>query len=64
MPQTADDDERVTWKVPEAARIAGCGDRALRKAIAEGKVPHLRFGRNILIPRLAFLKYLNSAGGK
>jgi excisionase family DNA binding protein len=62
MPQTADDEKRVTLKVPEAAKIAGCGEKALRRAIAEGKVPHLRFGRNIILPRLAFLNYINSAG--
>lgn len=63
MPQ-ANDDAPVTLKVPEAARIARCGERAIRKAIAEGKIPHLRWGRNIVIPRLAFLKFLNTAGSQ
>lgn len=59
MPKT---DEKLTLKVPEAAKLAGCGDRSIRNAIAEGAIPHLKFGRNIVIPRSAFLRWLDSAG--
>jgi excisionase family DNA binding protein len=52
---------RVTMKVPEAARIAGCGERAIRNGIEEGTIPHLKFGRNIVIPRSTFLAWLESA---
>jgi excisionase family DNA binding protein len=54
--------KRATLKVPEAAEIAGTGQSAIRNAIAEGRIPHLRFGRNILIPREPFLKWLNGRG--
>ena len=54
---------RATWKIPEAARYAGCGDRAIRRGIQQGRIPHIRLGRNILIPRSAFVKWIDSAGG-
>lgn len=52
----------MTLKVPEAAQIAGCGERAIRNGIDDGSIPHLRFGRNIVIPRSAFIRWLDSAG--
>jgi excisionase family DNA binding protein len=52
----------VTFNVPEAAQTAGCGERAIRKGIDEGRIPHIRFGRNIRIPRSAFLRWIDSAG--
>jgi excisionase family DNA binding protein len=51
-----------TMKIPETARVAGCGQQAIRKGIAAGVIPHLKFGRNIVIPKQAFLRFLNSAG--
>lgn len=63
MKQRKTDSDRVTLKVPEAARIAGCGEQAIRNGITTGQIPHLRFGRNIVIPRAAFLRYIDSAGG-
>jgi hypothetical protein len=53
---------RVTLKVPEAALLAGCGERSIRDGI-NGAIPHLRFGRNIVIPKAAFLRWLETAGG-
>ena len=41
--------ERATYKVVEAARVAGVGGAAIRRGIAEGSIPHIKFGRNILI---------------
>ncbi len=58
-----DDTVRATLKVEEAARIAGCGGMAIRKGIAAGVIPHLRFGRNIVIPKKTFLQYLDTCGG-
>ncbi len=53
---------RATYKVREAARIAGCGERAIRNGLASNRIPHLRLGRNILIPRNAFHLWLDSCG--
>ena len=58
------DEVRVTLKVGEAAKLAGCGQRAIRNGVDEGSIPHLRFGRNSVIPRAAFLQWLESAAMK
>jgi len=62
MAQVKTDGTRVTLKIPEAARIAGCGARAIRNGINDGSIPHIKFGRNIVIPRAAFLRWLDRAG--
>lgn len=62
--KTVDDQVRATLKIHEAAQIAGVGTRAIYVGVKTGKIPHLMFGRNILIPRTAFLRWLDSCGGK
>ena len=62
MTQARTKQTRLTLKVDEAAALAGCGQRAIRLGIADGYIPHLRLGRNILIPRSAFLRWLDAAG--
>lgn len=57
-----DENVRATYKVPEAARVAGSGPAAIRKGIASGLIPHIRLGRNILIPKRAFHQWLDSCG--
>lgn len=53
---------RITLKVSEAADLAGCGERSIRNGIAAGIIPHIKFGRNIVIPKTAFLRCLDTAG--
>ena len=53
---------RATYKVPEAARVAGVGQSAIRIGIKQGRIPHIRFGRNVLIPKAAFIRWLDSCG--
>jgi excisionase family DNA binding protein len=53
---------RVTIQVSEAALLAGSGERSIRDLIKAGIIPHLKFGRNIKIPRAAFLRWLDSCG--
>jgi excisionase family DNA binding protein len=50
----------ATLKVWEAAAIARVGTAAIRKGIATGRIPAIRFGRNILIPTRAFRAFLDS----
>ena len=55
----------ATITVDEAHEIIGVDKisrGALYNAIENNEVPHLRLGRRILIPRTAFLKWLESAG--
>ena len=54
--------ERAVYRVPEAARVAGVGQSAIRIGVKAGTVPHIRFGRNILIPKVAFHRWLDSCG--
>lgn len=55
-------DTCATYRVPEAARVAGVGGLAIRSGIKNGRIPHIRFGRNILIPKAAFHRWLDSCG--
>jgi excisionase family DNA binding protein len=57
-----DENVRQTLRVSEAARIAGSGERAIRLGVASGTIPHIRFGRNIVIPKRAFQLWLDSCG--
>jgi excisionase family DNA binding protein len=52
----------ATYKVEEAARVARVGSGAIRRGIKAGTIPHIRFGRNILIPKNAFHRFLDSCG--
>lgn len=53
---------KATYKIPEAAKVAGCGPLQIRKRVAAGQIPHIRFGRQVVIPKKAFEIWLNSAG--
>ena len=59
------DETDATLTVDEAHRIIG-KDKISRggfyAAINRKEIPHLRLGHRILIPRHAFLKWLNAAG--
>jgi excisionase family DNA binding protein len=59
-----DERNRATWRIREAAKVMGTGEKALRDAIKAGVIPHLRFGRSIVIPKSALAKFLESAGEK
>ena len=52
----------VTYKVGEAAEVAGVGEVAIRNGIKAGVIPHIRFGRNILIPKATFHRWLEACG--
>lgn len=57
-------EDRATYKTWEAAVMAGCGDRSIRTLVAKGIVPSIRFGRHVVIPKQAFMRWLDSCGGK
>lgn len=54
---------RAVYNVSEAAKIAGVGERAIRRGIKERRIPHLTFGRNIVLPKSAFHAWLDRCGG-
>jgi excisionase family DNA binding protein len=60
------DVERTTLTVDEAHALLG-GNQAISRAsfyaaIGRDEVPHLKLGKRILIPRNAFVRWLESAG--
>lgn len=63
MRARTDESVRATYKISEAAKVAGTGERAIRQGVAAGSIPHIKFGRNILIPRTAFHRWLDTCGG-
>lgn len=56
--------ERLTLTVQEAARLLGLSRNSAYQGIATGDIPHIKVGKRILVPRLAFQKMLESADNK
>ena len=50
--------ERLTYSVPEAARVLGLSRMAAYQAVSEGTIPAIRIGRRILVPRRALERLL------
>ena len=64
VPQTVgesfgDHDKRLVLSVPEAAELLGLSTPTAYQAVNAGKIPNIRIGRRILIPRAALLKFLS-----
>jgi excisionase family DNA binding protein len=55
------DDDRLTLTVKEAARLLGLGETKTYNLARDGKIPALRFGRRIVIPRRRFERWLEEA---
>jgi excisionase family DNA binding protein len=55
-------EEPAVYKIRQAAKVAQVGTAAIYRGVAEGRIPHLRFGKTIVIPRTAFLDWLNNCG--
>lgn len=53
--------ERKVYTVEEMAKVLGLGRSAAYEAIQEGRVPHLRIGRRIVVPVAALEKMLAEA---
>jgi excisionase family DNA binding protein len=56
--------ERLTITVEEAAILLGLSRNSAYQGIATGEIPHIKVGKRILIPRIAFEKMLGSADSK
>ena len=52
--------ERRTWRVKEAAAMAGISETKMRELIKAGEAPGRHLGRVVLIPRGLFAKWLES----
>ena len=54
--------ERKTFTVEEAAKVLGIGRQKAYELAREGKLPVLRLGKRILVPRIALERMLDKAG--
>lgn len=54
--------ERQTLKVREVARILGIGLNEAYQWANSGKIPAIRLGKRILVPKVALDAWLRSAG--
>ena len=50
-----------TYSVPDAGRRLGLGRNASYEAARRGELPVLRFGRKLVVPRIAFERMLAEA---
>jgi hypothetical protein len=50
-----------TYSVPDAGRRLGLGRNASYDAARRGELPVLRFGRKLVVPRIAFERMLAEA---
>ena len=57
-------EHRLTYTVPETAVILGIGVNQAYQWAAEGRAPHIRPGKRIIMPRAALTKMLASAESK
>ena len=60
-PSSAAAPERQTLDIPEVAKILGCSRGTAYRAAREGRLPVLRIGRRLVVPRHAFDRWLASA---
>ena len=54
--------ESKTFTVEEAAKVLGIGRQKAYELAREGKLPVLRLGKRILLPRIALDRMLERAG--
>lgn len=54
--------ERLCLTVPEAAEMLGISRNFAYQLVKEGKLPVIKFGKKLLIPRAALEKMLEKVG--
>jgi len=52
--------ERATLTVAETAKIMGIGKQLAYQQVKNGRLPVIKCGRRLLIPKAAFFKMLSS----
>lgn len=56
--------QKLAVSVSEAAKMLGIGQRTLYRAINDGTVPHLAFGKRLVIPIAALEKWMEDESAK
>jgi len=54
--------ERATLSIEQTAQILGCGRSLAYEMARQGRIPTLRLGRKLVVPKLALEKMLADAG--
>jgi len=54
--------ERLTLSIPEAAKVLGISRGLAYQLAKEGKIPVIRLGKRLVVPKLALEKLLSGAG--
>ena len=54
------DDERLTFTVDEAAKLLGVSRNSLYEAVRADKLPTIRLGRRIMIPKHGLLEFMGA----
>ena len=57
----AEQSAALTYTVPEVAAKLGLSRNAAYEAIGRGEIPSLRFGRRVVVPRVAFERMLDAS---
>jgi excisionase family DNA binding protein len=55
-------EEKLVYSVVEAGRLLGLGRSASYEAARSGQLPTIKIGGRYRVPRVALLKFLESAG--
>ena len=53
---------KLTYSIPEAAKILGIGRSAAYEGARTGDIPTIRIGNRILVPKAALDRKLSEAG--
>ena len=51
-------DERLTYSIPETAKILGIGRNLCYDRVKTGEIPVIKIGRRLLVPKKALWKLL------
>ena len=62
LPRAAGIGEKLCVDVPQAARWLGLSRNFTYELVKKGELPSIRFGKRILIPRIALEKRLEKGG--
>jgi excisionase family DNA binding protein len=60
-PESLAADQRLTWTVPEVARLLGISKDSAYEAAHRGELPVQVIGRRMLVPRAALLRLLDGS---
>jgi excisionase family DNA binding protein len=55
--------DKLAYTVPEAAQLLGISEWSVRRAIANGQLPSVRFGHRVVVPRYALERTLMELAG-